>query len=65
MSSGWDGAANIGVLSKGMIESLDLADPVDLQRRFDWVMSIEVGEHIPAKAEGVFMDNLARHACKG
>ncbi|XP_027209565.2 uncharacterized protein [Penaeus vannamei] len=63
--NGWDGAANIGVLSKGMIESLDLADPVDLQRRFDWVMSIEVGEHIPAKAEGVFMDNLARHACKG
>ncbi|XP_047481144.1 uncharacterized protein LOC125033652 [Penaeus chinensis] len=63
--NGWDGAANIGVLSKGVIEPIDLADPVDLQRRFDWVMSIEVGEHIPAKAEEVFVDNLVRHACKG
>ncbi|XP_042865291.1 uncharacterized protein LOC122248930 isoform X2 [Penaeus japonicus] len=62
---GWDGAVNIGALSKGKIEPLDLADPVDLQRRFDWVMSIEVGEHIPAKAEDVFMDNLVTHACKG
>ncbi|XP_063589708.1 uncharacterized protein LOC134766710 [Penaeus indicus] len=63
--NGWDGAANIGVLSKGMIEPLNLADPVDLGRRFDWVMSIEVGEHISAKSEEVFLDNLVKHACKG
>ncbi|XP_037781251.1 uncharacterized protein LOC119577769 [Penaeus monodon] len=63
--NGWDGAANIGVLSKGLIAPLDLAAPVDLQRRFDWVMSLEVGEHIPAEAEEVFLDNLVKHACKG
>ncbi|ROT85492.1 hypothetical protein C7M84_013179 [Penaeus vannamei] len=33
--------------------------------RFDWVLSLEVGEHIPRAFEGVFMDNLVKHACTG
>ena len=29
------------------------------------VMSLEVGEHIPADYEAIFLDNLARHAKEG
>lgn len=31
----------------------------------DWVMSLEVGEHIPAEFEAAFLDNLTRHAREG
>ncbi|XP_042865378.1 uncharacterized protein LOC122248974 isoform X2 [Penaeus japonicus] len=62
---GFDGAANIEKMTDGKIKELELGKPVDLGTRFDWVMSIEVGEHIPAENEDVFMDNLVKHACKG
>ncbi|XP_055875544.1 uncharacterized protein LOC106051190 isoform X3 [Biomphalaria glabrata] len=32
---------------------------------FDWIVSIEVAEHIPAKFEEIYLDNLARHAREG
>ena len=43
--------------------------PVDLTKEKDWgqtdvAMSIEVGEHIPAKFESAFMDNLVSSARK-
>ncbi|XP_069995896.1 uncharacterized protein [Penaeus vannamei] len=62
---GWDGAANIARLSRGRIGRLNLARRVDVGARFDWVLSLEVGEHIPRAFEGVFMDNLVKHACTG
>merc|ERR1739842_266376 len=34
-------------------------------QRWDWAMSIEVGEHIPAESEDIFIDNITKHACKG
>lgn len=52
-------------MSGGKIQQLELGAPVNLERRFDWVMSIEVGEHIPVESEDIFMDNVIRHACKG
>lgn len=52
-------------MSGGKIQQLELGAPVNLGRRFDWVMSIEVGEHIPVESEDIFMDNVIRHACKG
>ncbi|KAG7156863.1 hypothetical protein Hamer_G024104 [Homarus americanus] len=50
-------AGNIGVV--------DLMIPVDLGRKFDWIMSLEVGEHIPKAGEKNFIDNLVKHACVG
>ena len=32
---------------------------------FDWVLSLEVGEHIPAEFEDVFLDNCHRHNREG
>lgn len=62
---GYDGALNIEEISKGFIHYLDLSQEHDLKERFDWVMSIEVGEHIPEKYERIFIQNLITHACKG
>lgn len=59
---GYDGNPNTEELSFGMCHSLNLAEPVDLQRRYDVVISLEVAEHIPRRYESIFLDNLARHA---
>lgn len=40
----------------------DLSTPLDLGRRFDLVVSLEVAEHLPADRAGVFVANLCRHA---
>lgn len=39
----------------------DLAQPIDLGRRFDLVQSLEVAEHLAEGAANVFVDNLVRH----
>ena len=38
---------------------------IDLGRTYDWVVSLEVGEHIHKERMDIFMDNLRRHAKKG
>lgn len=40
----------------------DLAKPIDLQRTFDLVQSLEVAEHISATSADVFVENLVRHS---
>ncbi|MEO5972448.1 MAG: class I SAM-dependent methyltransferase [Sphingomicrobium sp.] len=39
----------------------DLATPLDLQRRFDLVQSLEVAEHLPQEKAGQFVANLVTH----
>lgn len=39
----------------------DLRQPVDLGRRFDWVLCWEVAEHLPATAAETLCDTLVRH----
>lgn len=39
----------------------DLAKPIDLQRRFDLVQSLEVAEHLPRDASRTFVETLTRH----
>ena len=40
----------------------DLSQPIDLERRFDIVQSLEVAEHLPPAASEVFIDTLTRHS---
>lgn len=40
----------------------DLATPLDLGRRFDLAMTLEVAEHLYDDKAGLFVDNLCRHA---
>lgn len=32
---------------------------------YDWIISLEVAEHIPGEFEGVYLDNIVRHAREG
>ena len=41
---------------------VDLSRPLDLGRTFELVQSLEVGEHIPAEATDVFIDNIVKHS---
>lgn len=43
-------------------QSADLAAPLQLGRRFDLVICLEVAEHLPARAAAVLIDSLVRHA---
>ena len=45
-----------------LFHSRDLADFIDLGRRFDLVESMEVAEHLPDGAADGFVACLARHA---
>lgn len=40
----------------------DLEQPVDLDRRFDLVMSVEVAEHLPPAASSTLVASMARHS---
>lgn len=62
---GYDGNPNTEKLSEGLCKVLDLSQPVDLQEKFDWVLSLEVGEHIPKDFESNFINNLHNHNTKG
>jgi hypothetical protein len=59
---GYDGNPNTSELTAGVCETLNLAEEIKLNRKYDVVMSLEVGEHIPKCYESVFLDNVAQHA---
>jgi hypothetical protein len=53
----YDGNPNTQELSEGRCGVLDLSKPLNLSRH-DWVLSLEVGEHIPQAFEDTFLNNL-------
>mmetsp|Transcript_26356 Transcript_26356/g.43781 ORF Transcript_26356/g.43781 Transcript_26356/m.43781 type:complete len:219 (-) Transcript_26356:18-674(-) len=60
-----DGTENIATLTGGRVLARDLTLPLLLDRTFDWVLSLEVGEHIPRKYEQRFIHNLVTYAARG
>jgi len=60
----YDGAGDVVEHTDGFVEYFDLTLPLALERT-DWVMSLEVGEHIPNMYEGMVIRNLHFHNCKG
>merc|ERR1712232_875896 len=64
-SFAFDGAKGIEVASGGAVRCLALDVEFHLWRTFDWVMCLEVLEHIPSEFEQVALANLRRHARKG
>ena len=59
----FDGAPNISALTRGLVEQADLTAPrIALGGMSDWVVSTEVGEHLPPAATDTFLDTIARHA---
>src|SRR5687767_7536691 len=57
---------NIELLSENIniqqFHAADLAEPFDLKRKFDLVISLEVAEHLPETAANQFIESLTRHA---
>lgn len=61
----FDGAPYCEETSDGRVKFMDLTIPQYGLRMYDWVMSLEVAEHIPKEFEAVYIDNLVRHAREG
>lgn len=62
---GFDGNPNTVTVTGGLGAVLDLSKPFELYQKADWVVSLEVGEHLPKKFEATFLQNLDRHNTKG
>ena len=61
---GVDGNPNTEELAGSHCYSVDLSKEQYLGV-FDWVLSLEVGEHIPVEYEKQFLENLHRHNLEG
>ncbi|CAG5124211.1 unnamed protein product, partial [Candidula unifasciata] len=61
----YDGAPFCETVTGGLVKFLDLTAPQYGLPAYDWVVSVEVGEHIPATFEDIYLDNLVRHAKEG
>ena len=62
--SPYDGAGNVEAATGGLVKWVDLTAPLSLGRS-DWVVSFEVGEHVPNELEPMFVRNLHAHNCRG
>mmetsp|Transcript_9706 Transcript_9706/g.13724 ORF Transcript_9706/g.13724 Transcript_9706/m.13724 type:complete len:307 (+) Transcript_9706:19-939(+) len=60
----YDGAGNVYEYTHGSVKFFDLTFPLGLPKR-EWVVSLEVGEHVPSMYEGMLIRNLHRHNTKG
>ncbi|CAG2225446.1 unnamed protein product [Mytilus edulis] len=61
----YDGGPFTEEESKGNVKYMDLTIPHFGLPVYDWVVSIEVAEHIPKEYEEIFLDNIFRHANEG
>lgn len=61
----YDGSPYAPEVGETKVHFLDLSVPQYGLPVYDWVISLEVAEHIPRQFEKSFLDNVARHAYKG
>ena len=57
----YDGNPITPKMTDGIGKVLDLSKKFNLNKKFDYVISIEVAEHIPKEYEEIYVDNLIRH----
>ncbi len=62
---GYDGNPDTVSLSDGLAKVADLSAPLDFGKTFDWILALEVAEHIPKPFETTFIENLHRHNTRG
>lgn len=55
---GFDGNPNTPELTNNLCQVLDLSVAHKFDEPFDWILSLEVGEHLPKKFEDIFIQNL-------
>jgi hypothetical protein len=61
----FDGAPYAELTTNNQVKFLDLSVPIYHLNKYDWIISLEVAEHIPAQYESIYIDNLVRHAKEG
>jgi SAM-dependent methyltransferase len=61
---GFDGNPHTSELTSGACGVLDLSQPFNLPPK-EFVLTLEVGEHIPKAHEATFIDNVHRHNTRG
>mmetsp|Transcript_39767 Transcript_39767/g.65928 ORF Transcript_39767/g.65928 Transcript_39767/m.65928 type:complete len:350 (+) Transcript_39767:91-1140(+) len=61
---GYDGAGNVESMTRGFVRFADMSWPLFF-RRAHWVLTVETGEHVPRRYEGMFMRNIHAHNCIG
>lgn len=62
---GYDGNPDTFTISGGVAHVIDLSQVFDLKKHFDWVLSLEVAEHLPKEYEKAFLENIHKHNTKG
>ena len=60
-----DGNPSTKELNNGVCDILDLSKTHVFDNKYDWVLSLEVGEHIPKEYENIFIDNLCNNCING
>lgn len=60
----FDGNPNVKKITNGIGERADISQPLNLNQKFDVVLSIEVAEHIPKEFEENYINNLINHTNK-
>ena len=60
-----DGASNVQEITHGLVITRDLTLPLTDIPKADWLLCMEVGEHIPPQFNRPFVANLVSHARKG
>lgn len=62
---GYDGNPSTPYLSNQTCQVLNLAVPHAFEKPYSWILSLEVGEHIPPKYEQIFVNNLHLNNTQG
>ena len=57
-TEGYDGNPNTPELTNNTCKVLDLSKNIKFKKKYDWVLSLEVGEHLPKIYEKTFINNL-------
>lgn len=61
----FDGAPYCEETTDGRVKFLDLSVPIYHLKQYEWIISLEVAEHISQEYESIYLDNLARHSLEG
>ena len=64
-ANGYDGNPDTFQLSGGVAKVLNISERYADFEKADWVMSLEVGEHIPPCFERIVIDNICKNASTG
>lgn len=62
---GVDGHPDTVELTGGLARVADLSEPLNPRPQYPWVLSLEVGEHIPVAFEQTYLDNVFLSAAHG